>query len=80
MLFASKVGDKDEKTRIWHSGVTKTRVMMVFASRHRQIATMKLGMGDNKQKEANAEKILEAGGPAFSVPLAHSEHARDAPI
>jgi hypothetical protein len=29
-------------------------------------------MGHNKQKEANAEKILEAGGPAFSVLLALS--------
>ena len=37
---------------------------------------MKLGMGNNKQKEAFAEKILEAGGPAFSVLLAHPEDAR----
>jgi hypothetical protein len=54
--------------------------MMIFGSRHRQIATMKLGMGNNKQKEAFAEKILEAGGPAFSVLLAHPEDARDAPL
>jgi hypothetical protein len=53
---------------------------MIFASRHRQIATMKLGMEHNKQKEAFAEKILEAGGPAFSVLLAHPEDARDAPL
>ena len=72
-VIRPKVGDKDEQTRICPSGVTKTRVMMTFASRHRQIATMKLGMGDNKQKEANTEKVLEAGGPAFSVPLALSE-------
>ena len=77
-VIRPKIGDKDEKTRICPSGVTETRVMMIFAGRHRQIATMKLGMGDNKQKEADAEKILEAGGPAFSVPLALSEYARDA--
>jgi hypothetical protein len=58
----------------------KSRIMMIFGSRHRQIATMKLGMGNNKQKEAFAEKILEAGGPAFSVLLAHPEDARDAPL
>lgn len=75
-VIRPKVGDKDEQTRICPSRVTKTRVMMTFASRHRQIATMKLGMGDNKQNEANTEKILEAGGPAFSVPLALLRMAR----
>ena len=74
-VIRPKAGDKDEQTRICPSGVTKTRVMMIFASRHRQIATMKLGMRDNKQKEANAEKILAAGGPAFSAPLALSRNA-----
>ena len=75
-VIRPKVGDKDEQTRICPSRVTKTRVMMTFASRHRQIATMKLEMGDNKQNEANTEKILEAGGPAFSVPLALLRMAR----
>jgi hypothetical protein len=53
--------------------------MMIFASRHRQIATMKLGMGHNKQKEAYAERILEAGGPAFSVLLALSGDVKEVP-
>jgi hypothetical protein len=79
-VIRSKVGDKDEQTRICPSGVTKARVMMIFASRHRQIATMKLRMGHNKQKEAYAEKVLEAGGPAFSVLLALPEDARDTPL
>lgn len=79
-VIRPKVGDKDEQTWICPSGITKARVLMIFASRHRQTATMNLRMGHNKQKEAYAEKVLEAGGPAFSVLLALPEDARDTPL
>ena len=50
---------------------------MIFASRHRQIATMQLGNG--RQQTETSVRILEAGGPAFSALLALSKDARYAP-
>jgi hypothetical protein len=55
-VIRPKVGDKDEQTRICPLGVTKTRVMMIFASRHRQIAAMKLEWDTTNRKKRTPKR------------------------
>jgi hypothetical protein len=64
-VIRPNIGDKDKQTWTRHSRVAKTRVMTIFARRHCQITTMKLGMGQNKQETSAGRKDPSGGRARF---------------